>query len=81
MFSFLYATGLLFLASVLIVIGATLLTPPPPEEKWRGLTYQSVYAEAGDELRQSWYWGNKLLATLVLGIILAIYIYFSFWLS
>jgi SSS family solute:Na+ symporter len=80
-FNFLYAAGLLFLVSVVIVIGASLLTAPPPEEKWRGLTYQSIYAEAGEEMRRSWDWGNKFLATLVIVIVAAIYLYFSFWLG
>lgn len=80
-FNFLYAAGLLFVISVAIVIGASLLTAAPPEEKWRGLTYQSIYAEAGEELRRSWDWGNKFLATLVIAIVLAIYLYFSFWLA
>lgn len=80
-FNFLYAAGLLFLASAIIVIAASLLTAPPPEAKWRGLTFQSIYAEAGDELRRSWDGGNKFLATLVIALVLAIYLYFSFWLA
>jgi SSS family solute:Na+ symporter len=79
-YNFLYATGLLFFISIVVILAASLLTAPPAEEKWRGLTYASVYAEAGEELRKTWDWGNKLLATLVIGIVLAVYGYFSFWL-
>ena len=37
--------------------------------------------QAGDELRESWDTGNKILSALILGIVVAIYLYFSFWLS
>ena len=80
-FNFLYATGLLFVVSVAIVLVASLVTAPPPEEKWKGLTWKSVCAEAGDELKASWDLGNKILSALVLAIVAAVYIYFSFWLS
>lgn len=80
-FNFLYAAGLLFAVSVAIVIIASLATSPPPQEKTQGLTYCSMRAEAADELRESWDWANKLLATLVLGIVAGIYLYFSFWLD
>lgn len=79
-FNFLYAAGILFVVSILVVIGASLATPAPDPEKIRGLTWHSVRADAGDELRKSWDLGNKILATVVLGIVLAVYLYFSFWL-
>jgi SSS family solute:Na+ symporter len=62
-FNFLYATGLLFVVSVAIVLVASLVTAPPPE------------------LKASWDLGNKILSALVLAIVAAVYIYFSFWLS
>ncbi len=80
-FNFLYATGLLFLVSIAIVIAFSLATAPPGEDKWRGLTYWSIREIAGEELRRSWDWGNKLLATVVIGLVLAVYLYFSFWLD
>jgi len=80
-FNFLYATGLLFAISLVVVLVASLASPAPAEEKWKGLTWKSVCAEAGDELRESWDTGNKILSALILGIVVAIYLYFSFWLS
>jgi SSS family solute:Na+ symporter len=80
-FNFLYATGLLFALSLAVVAAVSLATPAPAEAKWRGLTWQSVCAEAGDELKASWDLGNRLLSLLVLAIVVAVYLYFSFWLS
>lgn len=80
-FNFLYATGVLFALSAAIMIAGSLLTPPPPEEKWRGLTYGSVHAESGGEIRRSWNTGNKLMAGLIIALVLGMYLYFSFWLS
>jgi SSS family solute:Na+ symporter len=79
-FNFLYATGLLLLVSTAVVIIASLLTKPQSSESLRGLTFQSIREEAGEELRASWDLGNKLLATAIIGIVIAIYLYFSFWL-
>ncbi len=80
-FNFLYATGVLMLISVAVMIAASLMTPPPPEEKTRGLTYGSIHHLAEDEIKNSWDWGNKLLAGLILLCVGAMYLYFSFWLK
>jgi SSS family solute:Na+ symporter len=79
-FNFLYAAGLLFVFSLAVVIGISLLTAAPDPEKIRGLTWRTAMADADDELRKSWDLPNKLLATLVLAIVAAVYLYFSFWL-
>ncbi len=79
-FNFLYATGVLFVASAILIIVASLMTPPPPEEKVRGLTYGSIHAESSAEIRQSWDAGNKFMAGAIIVIVLGMYLYFSFWL-
>lgn len=79
-YNYLYATGLLFLASAIIMVAASLLTPPPPPEKLKGLTYGSIHAEAADEIKRSWDTGNKVLAAIILLAVLSMYLYFSFWL-
>jgi SSS family solute:Na+ symporter len=79
-FNFLYATGLLFAASAVLIIAASLMTPPPPEEKIRGLTYGSIHTEAGEEIRRSWDWGNRLMVAVILVFVVGMYLYFSFWL-
>lgn len=80
-FNFLYATGLLFVASVILMIAGSLTTAPPPLEKIKGLTYASIHEEAGDEIRASWDLPNKIMAGTILAAVLGMYLYFSFWLN
>lgn len=80
-FNFLYATGVLFVASAVIMIVVSLMTPAQSEEKIRGLTYGSVHQLAGEEIKKSWDLGNKVMVGLILGLVLGMYLYFSFWLS
>jgi solute:Na+ symporter, SSS family len=79
-FNFLYATGVLFAISGLIMIVASLMTAPPPIEKVRGLTYGSIHDVAAGEIQGSWDFGNKTMATLILLLVGGMYLYFSFWL-
>ncbi|HEX7079485.1 MAG TPA: sodium:solute symporter [Gammaproteobacteria bacterium] len=80
-FNFLYATGVLFvLAAILMVVGSLVSAPPPPE-KVDGLTYRSIRAKYGDEIRASWDLGNKILATVILLFVIGMYTYFSVWLN
>lgn len=79
-FNFLYATGVLMLVSVIVMIVVSLLTPAPAEEKTRGLTYGSIHHLAEDEIKGSWDFGNKLMAGLILLLVGGMYLYFSFWL-
>ena len=80
-FNFLYATGVLFVASAIIMVVASLITAPPPEEKIRGLTYGSIHKEAAEEIRASWDGWNKLMVGIILAAMVALYLYFSFWLN
>jgi SSS family solute:Na+ symporter len=80
-FNFLYATGVLFVISAVIMVVASLMTAPPPEEKIRGLTYGSVHHLSEAEIKASWDWGNKLMVGLILLLVGGMYLYFSFWLK
>lgn len=80
-FNFLYATGVLFAISAIVMIVASFLTPAQSEEKIRGLTYGSVHQIAGEEIKQSWDLGNKVMVGLILVLVLGMYTYFSFWLN
>jgi SSS family solute:Na+ symporter len=80
-FNFLYFSSVLFGVSVLVVVGVSLLTAPPPEEKLAGLTYASLTAEDRRQIRESWNAWDIFLTCTVLGLVLAMYIYFSFWLG
>jgi SSS family solute:Na+ symporter len=80
-FNFLYATGVLMLASVIVMIVVSLMTPEPTEEQTRGLTYGSIHHLAEDEIKNSWDLGNKVMAGLILLLVGGMYLYFSFWLN
>lgn len=80
-FNFLYATGALLVASTIIMIVASLLTPAQSDKELHGLTYSSIHAEAADEIHQSWDLGNKIMAGLIIALVLGMYTYFSFWLN
>jgi solute:Na+ symporter, SSS family len=81
-FNFLYATGVLFVASTVIMVVVSLMTPPPPPEKLKGLTYSTIHeGSTALEIKQSWDLGNKLMAGLILLLVGGMYLYFSFWLK
>ncbi|HZF14858.1 MAG TPA: sodium:solute symporter [Steroidobacteraceae bacterium] len=80
-FNFLYATGVLFAISVVLLVVGSLTSPPPTEAQISGLTYGSIRAQSGEEIRKSWDWGNKLMATFILLAVGGMYLYFSFWLD
>ncbi|MFT4176748.1 MAG: sodium:solute symporter [Luteolibacter sp.] len=76
-----YACGWLTLLSALIIIAVSLSTPPPSAEKVHNLTFGTMSPEARKEWKDSIGAGDYLGTLAVLGIILAGYLYFSFWLS
>ncbi len=80
-FNFLYATGVLFLISIVLLIVGSLTSAPPPRENIEGLTYFSIRETAGEEIKKSWDVGNKVLAATILVLVIGIYWYFSFWLE
>ena len=76
-----YSTGVLAVLSALVIVIASLLTPPPSEQQVRALTYASIHEEAAAEIKASWDLGNKLMVAAILACVLAMYLYFSFWLG
>ena len=80
-FNFLYATGILFVASALLMIVGSLTSPPPSPAQIEGLTYTSIRALHGEEISRSWDTANKVLATIILTLVVGMYVYFSFWLG
>ena len=80
-YNFLYASGWLLAISAAIVVCVSLLTKPPDREQIAGLTYSTVSAEQKREVRASWNRWDVLGTVIVLGLVVAIYVYFSFWLS
>ncbi len=76
-----YATGVLLVLSSIVIVTASLLTPAPPEEKTKDLTWGSIHKDAGDEIKASWDLGNKAMAAAILILVLGMYAYFTFWLK
>jgi SSS family solute:Na+ symporter len=76
-----YSTGVLALISAAIIGVASLMTPAPADTQIRGLTYGSIHAEGAAEIKASWDTGNKVMAVMILALVAALYLYFSFWLS
>jgi SSS family solute:Na+ symporter len=80
-FNFLYATGILFAASIVLMIVGSLTSAPPATERIEGLTFRSIRAQAGEEIRASWDLGNKVMAWVIIALVLGMYAYFSSWLD
>lgn len=80
-YNFLYASGWLFLISIITVVGVSLLGAPPKPGSIEGLTYQEVTAEQRAENRASWGAAEVWASVGVMALVFGIYIYFSFWLS
>jgi SSS family solute:Na+ symporter len=80
-FNWLYASGLLLLASIAVMVIASLMTPPPTKEQIEGLTYASITGDAKDEIKATWDKANKILAWTIGILVVGMYTYFSFWLK
>ena len=77
--NFLYASGWLFLVSVVIVLVVSLTAPQQPIEQIKGLTYSEITPEQAAENRQSWGTTDVVASVLLVLVVLAAYAYFSFW--
>ncbi len=75
-FNWLYATGVLFVLSVVVVVVASLLTAPPERARIEGLTYATIDRAAVRASISRW---DVINTVLVLLVILGVYLYFSFW--
>ncbi len=75
-----YFSGVLLVISVVLIITISLASPQEPEEQIRGLTFASVTPEQRSENRASWDWREVAGTSVVLGLVLGVYLYFSFWL-
>jgi SSS family solute:Na+ symporter len=80
-YNFLFATGWLFLLSIVAIVGVSLLTAPPKYEQIADLTYATATPEQKKESRESWGLVEVLMTVVILGLVLGMYLYFSFWLN
>ena len=77
-FSFLYASGVLLLISIAVVVIGSFLTPAQNQDTLKGLTYDSLdRAEIRATVEKVDVWLTVVTIFLVLGM----YLYFSFWLG
>ena len=79
-YNFLFASAWLFGASVVVIVVGSLLSKAPDPEKISGLTFMTATAEDRKECRESWNFLDVLATCVVLGLVLGMYLYFSFWL-
>lgn len=80
-YNFLFATGWLLLISSLVTIIVSMLTKAPDLEQIKDLTYATATLEQKKEVRESWGVTEVLMTVVVLGLVLGLYLYFSFWLN
>ena len=77
-FNFLYFSGVLFLVSSVVIVLASRTAPPPDADRIKGLTFDSIDRA---EVRESWDARDVVATAVVLGLVAAIYLYFSFWIG
>lgn len=80
-FNFLYFSGVLFAVSVVVITVTSLLSAPPPPEQIASLTYATATDEDRRVNRANWNRWDILLTVVVLGLVVGLYVYFSFWLG
>lgn len=67
---------LLFLFCLVLIFVVSRFTPAPSPEQIRGLTYGSLTEEQIQETRNSWNRWDLLHTAIILGVIVAFYVYF-----
>jgi SSS family solute:Na+ symporter len=73
---FQYFAVLIFVVSVTVMVVASYLSSPPDEKKIEGLTFGTVTEEQRRQSRATWNWVDIAGSALVLGAIIAAYLYF-----
>lgn len=79
-FNFLYYSGILFFVSVIIMIFTSLITKNNKGQNTNGLSYDTLTLDDKREIRESWNYWDIIATVIILGLVLAIYIYFTIWL-
>ena len=74
---FQYYGLLIFVVSVVVLIGVSYATPAPSERQISGLTYATVTADQRRESRRSWNQWDVINSGVVLLLIAAAYLYFN----
>jgi SSS family solute:Na+ symporter len=66
-----------FLVCILIAVGVSLATTPPSQEKIANLTFGTISPEEKAASRTSYNWKDIFFSVLILGIVIAIMIFFN----
>ena len=74
--NFLYFSGILFLFCSIFICVVSYRTEPPNQSNLDGLTYHTMDKEL---IRESWDRKDVFATGVILSLVLAIYLYFSFW--
>ncbi|MEM6513289.1 MAG: sodium:solute symporter [Pseudomonadota bacterium] len=74
--NFLYFSGVLFVISITTILLASYSAPPEDASRIRGLTFRSIDRAA---VRASWNRNDVIATVVIAGLILTVYLYFSFW--
>ena len=76
-----YFSGILLVASFIIVIVASLTAPAPDYEHLNGLNFSCLSPEYKKANRESWNWIDVVASIFVVGCVIAAYAYFWTWLD
>lgn len=76
-----YFSGILLVTSFIIVIGASLTAPAPDMAHLNGLNFSCLSPEYKKTNRASWNWVDVVSSIVVVGCVVAAYIYFWTWLD
>ncbi len=79
-FNFLYFSSVLFVICVVVIVVTSLLTTRPDPARIAGLTWGGGSEADRREIRESWGAFDIVLTVTVLGLVLGVYLYFTFWL-
>ncbi|MFW6157682.1 MAG: sodium:solute symporter [Balneolaceae bacterium] len=71
-----YSLGI-FIICILVMIGVSYATSPPPYEKITGLTYGTLTQKDREESRASWNWADVTSSVFLVVLIGIIYLYFT----
>jgi SSS family solute:Na+ symporter len=75
--NFLHFAVVLFVICTAILVGVSLMTAPPPEEKVAGLTFATVSDDRKAERRTRWRRRDLVLSLVLVWCVLGIWLYFS----
>jgi SSS family solute:Na+ symporter len=69
---------MLFLFSAIVIVVMSMTSAAPDEHRIKGLTFSSLDRAA---VRASWDIKDIVATVVVLGLVLTLYLYFSFWIG